>query len=313
MKQRYLFGPVPSRRLGVSLGIDLVPLKTCTLNCVYCECGRTTDLTVTRKEYAPVKEVLAELDRFLKGKPALDYITFAGSGEPTLHRHMEQVIDFVKENHPQYPLCLLTNGTLFSSAAVREQARRFDLLIPSLDAATDKVFRKLNRPHPALKCAEIISGLAALRREYRGKICLEIFIVPGLNNTAGELRAIRAAIEKIGPDQVQLGTLDRPGAEPWVREAAPEEMREAAALLGGAAELIEEFSPPAKSPGFNENYRDIILQTIRRRPCTVEDLSRITGVHRAEVQKYLRRLLADGAIEMEQRRRGTFVRAKNPG
>lgn len=311
MKQRYLFGPVPSRRLGVSLGVDLVPLKTCSLNCVYCECGKTTELTVARKEYVPVEAVLAELDRFLQGEPYLDYITFAGSGEPTLHKHIDRVIDYIKERFPQYPVCLLTNGTLFASSHLRAQVGRADLIIPSLDAATQQVFEQLNRPHPALRCAEIISGLAALRREYRGEISLEVFIVPGLNDTERELAAIKEAIEKINPDRVQLGTLDRPGTEPWVKEAAPEQMQKIAAYLG-RVELIEEFKPRCKAPRFDEDYEETVLQTLRRRPCTAQDLVRILGVHPAEVQKYLRHLLQAGLIEMEWKKRGTFVKIKNP-
>lgn len=312
MKQRYLFGPVPSRRLGLSLGVDLVPLKTCTLNCIYCECGCTTDLTVTRKEYVPVDAVLEELDRFLLAGPELDFITFAGSGEPTLHRQIDGVIGHIKDRYPQYPVALLTNGTLFPSKQVREQCARFDLIIPSLDAATEEVFRLLNRPHRHLECKEIIAGLAALRREYRGELCLEIFIVPGLNNTDRELAALKAAVQEISPDRVQLGTLDRPGAETWVGEASPEEMEQVAASLGGGVSLIEAFQPTAKTPSFDEGYEDTIRQTLRRRPCTAEDLSRITGVHPAEVQKYLRRLLAAGHIEMERRKRGTFLRIKKP-
>lgn len=312
MKQRYLFGPVPSRRLGVSLGVDLVPLKTCSLNCVYCECGRTTDLTVERKEYVPVDAVLEELEHFLQSKPELDFITFAGSGEPTLHRHMDRVIGYIKSHFPRYPVCILTNGTLFTSGEVRTQAGKADLIIPSLDSATEEVFRQLNRPHPDLECKKIIAGLAALRREYRGEICLEVFIVPGLNDSPEELEAMKAAVEKINPDRIQVGTLDRPGAESWVREAAPDKMREIAAYLGGSAELIEEELHPSKATHFDEAYRETILQTIRRRPCTVEDLSRIVGVRPAEVQKYLRKLLAAGLIEMERRKRGTFVKIKKP-
>ncbi len=312
MKQRYLFGPVPSRRLGVSLGVDLVPLKTCTLNCIYCECGRTTDLTVTRKEYVPVDAVLEELDRFLQSRPELDFITFAGSGEPTLHRQIDRVLGHIKDRYPQYPVALLTNGTLFTAKQVRAQCARFDLIIPSLDAATEGVFKRLNRPHRLLQGKEIIAGLAALRRDYQGELCLEIFIVPGLNNTDGELAALKAAVQEISPDRIQLGTLDRPGAETWVKEASPEEMARIAASLGSGVNLIESFQPPSKAPCFDEGYEDTILQTLRRRPCTADDLSRITGVHPAEVQKYLRRLLADGLIEMERQKRGTFLKIKKP-
>lgn len=310
MKERYLFGPVPSRRLGLSLGIDLVPLKTCSLNCVYCECGRTTKLTRAREEYVPTAAVLAELDLYLQNEPELDFITFAGSGEPTLHRHIDLVINHIKEHFPRYPLCLLTNGTLFPSAHLREQIKGIDLLVPSLDAATEQVFQQLNRPHPALKCEEIITGLETLRQEFKGEICLEIFIVPGLNDTAGELAAIKAAIKRINPDRIQVGTLDRPGAETWVKEASPEKMQEIVTYLGAGTELIEEPQPGAGAFPIDRDCRETILQLLRRRPCTAEDLARIMGLHPAEVQKYLRHLLSAGLIEMEQKRRGTFLKIK---
>ncbi|NLI69366.1 MAG: radical SAM protein [Firmicutes bacterium] len=310
MKKQHLFGPVPSRRLGLSLGIDLVPFKTCSLNCVYCECGRTTDLTMTRKEYVPVAAVLAELDHYLKSDPELDYITFAGSGEPMLHEHIDRVVDHIKERYPQYPLCLLTNGTLFSSARARDQINQIDLIVPSLDAASEEVFRKLNRPHPDLDCKDVISGLVSLRHEYRGEICMEVFIVPGLNDTDEELAAIKKALEKINPDRIQLGTLDRPGTEAWVKEAAPNRMLEIAEQLGCEAELIEEEPSLAKTPAFDTGYADTILQTLQRRPCTVEDLSRIIGARPAEVQKYLRQLLSAGLVEMERQKRGVFIRIK---
>ncbi|NLZ28802.1 MAG: radical SAM protein [Firmicutes bacterium] len=310
MKKQYLFGPVPSRRLGLSLGIDLVPFKTCSLNCIYCECGRTTDLTMTRKEYVPVAAVLAELDHYLKDGPELDFITFAGSGEPMLHEHIDRVVDHIKDRYPQYPLCLLTNGTLFSSAHLRDQINLIDLIVPSLDAASEGVFRQLNRPHPNLNCKDVISGLVSLRHEYRGEICMEVFIVPGLNDTDGELEAIKKALEKINPDRIQLGTLDRPGAEAWVKGAAPNRMVEIAEHLGCEAELIEEEPSLSKTPAFDTGYADTILQTLRRRPCTVEDLSRIIGVRPAEVQKYLRQLLSAGLVEMERQKRGIFIRIK---
>ena len=213
MKFKHLFGPVPSRRLGVSLGIDLVPHKTCTLNCVYCECGRTADLTLDRKEYVPTDEILNELKHYLDESPALDYITFSGSGEPMLHIKISEIINFLKNNYPGYKVAVLTNGTLFYNKWVRGEVKNADILIPSLDAASNEIFKKINRPHEKLNLKEIINGLAELCREFSGVIWLEIFIVPGLNDTDSELQKIKNIIEKINPDKVQLNTLDRPGTE----------------------------------------------------------------------------------------------------
>jgi len=163
---KYLFGPVPSRRLGISLGVDLVPHKTCSLNCVYCECGRTTILTDERKEYVPTEMVLSELNHFLTTNPRLDFITFSGSGEPTLHSGLGNVIKFIKKNFPKYQVALLTNGTLFYSPNIREEVKQVDVILPSLDAASEEVFHKINRPVRGLKVQKVIDGLVQLRTEF---------------------------------------------------------------------------------------------------------------------------------------------------
>ena len=241
-RRKYLFGPVSSRRLGASLGIDLLPFKTCTLDCVYCECAGTTDLTLCRKEYVPVHDVLAELDEVLQKGPALDYVTFAGSGEPLLHSKIGEIINWIKDHFPFYAVAVLTNGTLLQHKEVRAQLSRADLVVPSLDAVTETMFQKINRPHSNLKCWEVISGLVQFRREYRGEICLEIFIVPGMNDTPAELEQIRHVISSINPDRVQLNTLDRAGAEDWVQPATEEELKKCAIMLG-FGEIIPGYRP----------------------------------------------------------------------
>ena len=239
---KYLFGPVSSRRLGASLGIDLLPYKTCTLDCVYCECGGTTDLTLCRKEYVPANDVLAELDEVLQQGPALDYVTFAGSGEPLLHSKIGEIINWIKDHFPRYAVAVLTNGTLLQHNEVRAQLSRADLVVPSLDAVTETMFQKINRPHGNLNCREVISGLVQFRREYRGEICLEIFIIPGMNDAPAELEQIRNVISSINPDRLQLNTLDRAGAEDWVQPATEEELKKCSVMLG-FGEIIPGYRP----------------------------------------------------------------------
>lgn len=309
MKHHHLFGPVPSRRLGVSLGVDLIPHKTCTLDCVYCECGSTTKLTGKRDEYIPVNRVIEELSNYLSGKPPLDYITFAGSGEPTLNSGLGRVIAFLENEFPQYKTCLLTNGTLFTDPALRREVLPLDLIIPSLDAATEEVFRKVNRPEHSLNLAEIIEGLIKLRQEYRGEIVVEVFIVPGLNDTSAELRALRKILRQIKPERVELGTLDRPGSEEWVEPAPEKDLLEIAAYLD-QAQLISTYRPRHKIASFNESISGQIIQTLTRRPCTAADLEQIVNTHQAELQKYLSQLLADERIVAEHRQRGVFYRLK---
>jgi len=307
MQYNYLFGPVPSRRLGISLGVDLVLMKTCTLNCIYCECGESTNLTLERKEYVPFTTVKKELSLYFENNPVPDYITFSGSGEPTLNSRIGDVLNFIKNYIHDIPVALLTNGTLFSQKQVREDIKAATVIIPSLDAATEKVFRKINRPSPHLKVDKIIEGLIQLRKEYRGKLWLEIFIVPGMNDTEQELTALKQAIDKIEPDQIQLNTLDRPGPVPTLRAATRQELEhvidfwqiEKAAIIADVPEHKESFP-------YRKDTASAILGTIARRPCTLKDLSDILGLHTGEVKKYIDSLQTDKKIKVVKQKRGLF-------
>ncbi len=309
MKYSYLFGPVPSRRLGISLGVDLVPFKTCTLDCIYCECGETTLLSNERKEYVPATAVIKELEGYLQGLPDLDYITFSGSGEPTLNSGIGDIADYIKTAYPQYKLCLLTNGTLFTEKEVRESVKQIDMIIPSLDAASEACFKAINRPYKNIHCGEVISGLIELRKDYRGTMMIEIFIVPGLNDNEDELRLIKNALADVNPDRVQIGTLDRPGTETWVEAADDVKLQEIANYLG-QAELIGEFMERDKIASFNSSLFEQIVETISRRPCTVKDLIQVTGRHQAEIEKYIQNLLSKNIIEVDRLARGTFFKIK---
>jgi wyosine [tRNA(Phe)-imidazoG37] synthetase (radical SAM superfamily) len=232
MHYRYLFGPVSSRRLGRSLGVDLVPLKTCNYDCVYCECGKTTNATNERHEFIPTEEVISELSHFLSSSPALDYITFAGSGEPTLSLSIGRVIRFLKDRFPEYRIAVLTNSSLLSDPAVRAALMPTDVVLPTFSTAINGAFQAMHRPVPGMDPAGILEGLLRFREEYRGEIWLEIFIIPGLNTSDLELAGLRDAINAIHPDRVQLNTLDRPGTDDRVRPASPNELAHIARILG---------------------------------------------------------------------------------
>lgn len=308
---QYLFGPVPSRRVGISLGVDLVPHKTCSLNCVYCECGSTTHLTMERKEYIPTKAVILELIHFLNSEPKLDYITFSGSGEPTLHSRIGEIIRFLKINFPSYKIALLTNGTLFYQSDLREEVKTIDLILPSLDAASDYVFRKLNRPIQKLNLQTIIKGLVELRSVFSGELWLEIFIVRGLNDIDAEINLIRDAIHRIKPDRVQLNTLDRPGTEDWVQYASKDVLEKIAHKLNWQTEIIADFQKREEIGSYNTDVENAIVQTIKRRPCTVEDLSSTLGLHSNEINKYIETLLERKQISSEIMERGLFFSLLN--
>ncbi|MBN2007890.1 radical SAM protein [candidate division KSB1 bacterium] len=304
----HLFGPVPSRRLGISLGIDLVPYKTCSLNCVYCECGATTDLTLERKEYAPTNAVISELKQFLSTSPKLDYITFSGAGEPTLHSGIGQIVEFLKNDFPHYKTALLTNGTLFYQQILINEVKKIDLILPSLDAASDPVFRKIDRPVKGLGIQNIITGLVNLRSEFPGTIWLEIFIVPGVNDSEEEIKLLREAIHRIRPDQVQLNTLDRPGTESWVKAATKIKLENIAQHLDWETDIIANFQKREHIASYNLEIEDAIIQTLKRRPCTSYDLSAVLGSHPNEINKYLDSLLKHKRIRSEEMERGRFYK-----
>ena len=306
---KYLFGPVPSRRLGISLGVDLVPYKTCSLNCIYCECGRTTNLTIKRKEYVPSDTVLAELKTFLEPAPKLDYITFSGSGEPTLHSGIGEIVKFLKTNFPDYKIALLTNGTLFCHPELIEEVSQIDLILPSLDAASDLIFKKLNRPFHELKIEKVIDRLIQLQKHFTGQIWLEVFIVPGLNDTEEEINRLKSAIQRINPDRVQLNTLDRPGTVSWVKPGTKDSLEKIAHQLGSKAEIIVNFQKREQIASYNADVESSILQTIKRRPCTVEDLSSTLGLHQNEINKYIETLLNRNLIRSEALERGVFFKS----
>lgn len=301
---RHIFGPVPSRRLGISLGVDLVMHKTCSLDCVYCECGRTTHLTVTPEEYVPIASIKEELTAFLSTSPELDFITFSGAGEPTLHSGIGEIADFIKVNFPQYKLALLTNSTLLCLEEVRNRLLAIDVVVASVDAASDEAFRRINRPHPGLSSGEIEAGLVSFRNVFENRLWVEVFLVPGVNDSREELSGIRKMLGRIGPDKVQVNTLDRPGTEDWVSPVGKNELEWAASFLQ-CAELIP--SPCAhKAPGREDDLAGRVLAVIKRRPLTIEDISQMLGVEQAEALKQLRNMINDRLVKRIEMPRGVF-------
>ncbi|HHN82117.1 MAG TPA: radical SAM protein [Methanomicrobia archaeon] len=305
MQYTYLFGPVPSRRLGASLGVDLVPYKTCTLDCVYCECGPTTDLTITRKEYVPTDTVIDELDGYLSTSPSLDFITFSGAGESLLHSGIGRIVAHLKEAHPDFRLALLTNGTLFSDKAIRREVRGVDVILPSLDAATLQAFSTINRPHPSLVLDDVKKGLTALCREHEGEVWLEVFIVPGVNDTPEELDALAGAISEMSPDMVQLNSLDRPGSEEWVEGVSEARLREVAHILG-IGDPIHAYVSRRHIKSYTPEAESRIMQTLKRRPCTARDLADMLGLHENEIHKYLEVLIQEGHVTSKRGTRGVY-------
>lgn len=303
----HVFGPVPSRRLGRSLGVDIIPYKLCTLDCVYCQVGRTTERTAKRRALLPAATLVAEVAAKLKTVPRPDYITLAGSGEPTLYADLGELIDGIKAV-TDVPVAVLTNGTLLHTPAVRAACARADLVMPSLDAGDEATFQAVNRPAPGLSLEQLVGGMAAFRKEYQGRVWLEVFLVAGLNDSPDQVRKIAALAARIAPDRVQLNTAVRPTADADVRPLTEERLRDLCALFGPGAEVIADFRRIHEEPEFKARAEDV-LAVIRRRPVTLDDIAAGTGAHRNEVAKYLEELLAENRIRKEQRGEKDFYRA----
>lgn len=305
--QRHIFGPVLSRRLGLSLGVDLVPFKVCSYDCAYCECGHTTDLTLKRKTFVPAGVVMAELRTVLASRPALDTITLAGSGEPTLSLALGPVIAAIKREFPEYTVSVLTNGSLLSDPAVQDELLPADRVIPTLSSVSQQTFERIHHPHPSLKIDTIIDGMIGFRKRYTGQLWLEIFIIPGLNTTDEELDGLKAAVARIRPDYIQLNTLDRPPADTWVRPASADELERVREYLGTKGIGIAGKTPPV-SPAVVERTAaaDLMYAMLCRRPATVEDLVRATGLSANEVTEILGSFERDKKISSHRMERGVF-------
>jgi wyosine [tRNA(Phe)-imidazoG37] synthetase (radical SAM superfamily) len=302
----HLFGPVPSRRLGLSLGVDLIPPKTCTFDCLYCEVGRTTDLTQERRTYR-VAEIIRELEDYLENPPGrLDYVTMAGSGEPTLNLGLREIIAAVK-NLTTTPVAILTNGSLFHLAEVRAAVAGADVILPSLDAGREETFRGINRPHPGLSLELVVSGLKALRREFAGQIWLEILVLKGLNDQPEELTAIRGLLRELAPHKVQLNTAVRPVAHKSAQALTQEEMEAVADFLGSGAEVVA--AARRLSPERLEVKDRDLIDMLARRPMTAGDLAQALGFPLAQVRQRLGRLSKSGLVRRDVHQDQDFYRS----
>jgi len=293
---RYIFGPVPSRRLGMSLGIDMVPYKTCTFDCVYCECGQTTVKESARRDYfGCVEPVIAQVQQVLSSGVSVDYVTLSGSGEPTLNLRCGEVIEAVKRLSSR-PVAVLTNGSLLTRDDVFEELLVADVVVPSLDAARQETFQRINRPLAEFEIESIVDAIGRFSRAFKGQVWLEVLLVEGLNDTDEEIEALRRAVDRIEPDVVQVGTVDRPGAERWARPVCDERLAFAVSALGPRAALIG--GPARRSePALPGELEQRVLALVLRRPCTLSDIETSVGVKRPIVLKALAELVKAGRVE----------------
>ena len=293
--RRYVYGPVASRRLGFSLGVDVIPYKTCTLDCIYCQLGSTGRTTVRRGRWFPAREILAQIKEALDSGRRIDVITFSGSGEPTLCRDLGRLIRAIKKM-TRVPVAVLTNATLLTRKEVRRELAAADIVVPSLDAVPARVFRRVNRPHAALDNRRIVEGLVRFRREFKGELRLEIMLVKGLNDSPADLRALEAAAALIRPDKIELNTVVRPPAEPRAAPLGRAALAGIRARLGPRAEIVASFARRGQTLSASEGLEDSILATVGRRPQTAADIAAALGRSRNEVRAALIRLVRAGRV-----------------
>jgi wyosine [tRNA(Phe)-imidazoG37] synthetase (radical SAM superfamily) len=298
----FVFGPLPSRRLGQSLGVDPLPLKVCNWNCVYCQLGRTTPLSNTRGEYFPRADILAEIRSALAAhKPgAIDWVTFVGSGETTLHSGIGWLLRQVKDL-TDIPVAVITNGSLLHVPEVRQELLVADVVMPSFDAGSEVLYRRINRPWPGLGFTLLLDGLIAFRNEYRGRLWVEVMLMRGLNDSESALQDIAGALRRIRPDQVHVNLPSRPPAEPTVELPDDEGLKRATEILGGLAQIVH----PSRG-GFDlslcEHAAEAVIAIISRHPMREEELRRtLERWSPGQVEEALQELAAGGAAQIVER------------
>ena len=299
---KYVYGPVPSRRLGQSLGIDTIPLKTCNWNCVYCQLGRTQPLKNKRMEYIPSEEILEEvhaaLEAHLPGE--IDWVTFVGSGEPLLHANLGWLIRQVK-GMTQLPVAVITNGSLLYLQEVRHALAAADAVLPSLDAGTADLYRQINRPHPEVTFQRLVEGLIAFREEYHGKLWVEVMLIHGLNDGSQELKDIAHVMRRIRPDAVHINLPTRPPTETWVQLPTDESLMQAMAILGNIAEVVHPAEGSFDLSGY-DNVMDAVVGIITRHPMRQEELEHtLSRWSSGLVKQALADLTASGRVQVVER------------
>lgn len=292
---RFTYGPVLSRRLGFSLGIDILPPKTCNLNCIYCQLGPTPKKVEVRRPYFRTEDIIKAIRKTLQHLPKVDYLTFSGSGEPTLNAHLGELIKKIKRMIPK-PVAVLTNSLLLTQREVRQEISLADLVVPSLDAADQSIFCQVNRPSPSANINLVIEGLITFREEYYGQIWLEIMLVKGVNNQPEHLLKLKEVATKISPNKIQLNTVVRPPAESWVEPLEMEKLTEAVKILGPPAEIVTETMKRVNL-GMNENLETAILSILKRRPASLEELAAILNKKSTAINEVLQNLLVQERIE----------------
>ncbi len=292
-----IFGPVPSRRLGLSLGIDLIPTKTCTYDCLYCQVGRTTCKTIDPKPYAPIKEILHELKKRLSIiRP--DTVTLAGSGEPTLHTQINQVISSIK-TVTEIKIAVLTNGSLLWKKEIRSRISEADVIMPTLTTVFEDTFNSIHRPHSELRLPTIIQGLEELRQSFQGRIFLELVLLAGFNDSDKEIEALKRRVDIISPDKIQLNTVVRPPSDSKAKALDRQKLENIKSVFGEKAEIIvhmarkQEWGQPVPES-------QVVVEMAKRRPVRAIDIAHTLNKSLNDVESLIQGLLIKGMLQEQE-------------
>lgn len=293
MEFKYVYGPVPSRRLGISLGVSPIPKKACNYSCIYCQLGRTDRMTNTRKMFYPVKEIIEELDEVIKENILFDVVTVVGEGEPTLYSGLGDLLEEIHKRTDK-PIAVITNGALLYDVQVQQELSKADIVLPTLDAYDAASFKQINRPHGRLKFSEVIRGLEDFSKIYEGQLWIEIMLMKGINDDAESLNRYSKILETIQYEKLYLNTPVRPPAESEVRAIDSEKMRGAAEFLGGISiDLLA-------SEGFHSEIKDdyeAVLSIIKRHPMNQFEISGFLKTRgKMDKERIFSRLKNDDAV-----------------
>ncbi len=298
----YVFGPVPTRRLGQSLGIDPVPLKTCNWNCVYCQLGRSRPMVNERKDFFPADEILSEVENALLSHPPgeIDWVTFVGSGETTLYASLGWLIREVKKL-TRLPVAVITNGSLLYLPEVRQEILTADAVLPSLDAGTSELYQHINRPYPALSFESFLDGLITFSEEYQGNLWVEVMLVKDLNDTEDQLNKIASVLKRIKPDEVHIMQPTRPPVETWVKPTDEEGLIRALAILGDTARIIDPASGSYDLSGA-KTLVEAVVGIVTRHPMREDELvETLKNWTTGDVKKTLSTLAKSGELQVVER------------
>jgi wyosine [tRNA(Phe)-imidazoG37] synthetase (radical SAM superfamily) len=289
---KYIYGPVPSRRLGISLGVSPIPKKTCNYSCIYCQLGRTDNMTNTRKMFFPVEDILAEFDEFLESKAKFDVVTIVGEGEPTLYLGLGELIREIQKRTDK-PVAVITNGALFYDPDLRRELYGADIVLPTLDAYDEASFRKISRPHGTITFAMVDEGLKEFSKEYEGQLWIELMLMEGINDDDESLKKYSEALKKLRYDKLYINTPVRPPAESYVKALSHEKMNHVVDVLGGISiDLLE-------SEGFQSEIKDdyeAIMSIIKRHPMNQFEIEGFLDSRGSNIAEVLDRLEKDSKV-----------------